>query len=145
MKTATASFTTPTTTTAPPRRALRSVGAVAAGVFSIFAVTTATDALLHVTGVFPPMAQIMSGRLFALAVAYRLIYGVFGSYVTARLAPHHPRRHAFVLAALGTVFSIAGAVAMGDRGPAWYSVAVIAMSFPCAWAGARLRERQLAE
>jgi hypothetical protein len=33
----------------------RSIGAVAAGVFVIIAVTTLVDVLFHITGVFPPM------------------------------------------------------------------------------------------
>jgi hypothetical protein len=28
---------------------------------------------------------------------------------------------------------------MWDAGPAWYSLAVIAIAMPCAWAGGKLR------
>jgi hypothetical protein len=120
------------------RAAARSVGAVLAGLFTIFAVTTATDVVLHATGVFPGWNERMSDGLFALATAYRIVYGIAGSYVTARLAPSRPLRHALVLGAIGVVISTAGAIAMWDCGPAWYSLAVIAMSLPCAWAGAKL-------
>jgi hypothetical protein len=53
-----------------------------------------------------------------------------------------PRR---VLRRVGLVFSTAGAVAMWDAGPAWYSLAVIAIAIamPCAWAGGRLRDMQV--
>jgi hypothetical protein len=46
---------------------------------------------------------------------------------------HRPRR----------VLRRIGAVVMWDAGPAWYSLAVIAIAMPCAWAGGRLRGMQL--
>jgi hypothetical protein len=125
---------------APRRRILRRVGAVFAGLITIFAVTTAVDLALHATGVF---TREMSGDRFLLAVAYRIVIGVLGCYVTARLAPDRPVRHALVLGGVGVVLATAGAIAMWDAGPGWYSLAVIAISLPCAWAGGRLRARQL--
>jgi hypothetical protein len=125
----------------PPRR-LRSVGAVAAGLVAIFAVTTAVDAVLHATGVFPPLgAPPMSHALFALAFAYRFVIDVAGCWLTARLAPRRPRRHALVLGGIGLVLSIAGAVAMWDASRAWYPIALAASSLPCGWLGGRLAER----
>ena len=126
---------------APPRR-LRSVGAVAAGLVSIFAVTTAVDALLHATGVFPPLsAPPMSHTLFALAFGYRFVIDVAGCWLTARLAPRRPLRHALVLGGIGLLLSIAGAVAMWDASRAWYPIALAASSLPCGWLGGRLAER----
>jgi hypothetical protein len=124
-----------------PRRALRSVGAVLAGLLAIVVLSTAADAVLHATGVYPPFPQRMADGGFVLATAYRIVFGVAGCWLTARLAPDHPMRHALVLGGIGTVLSIAGAAAMGQYGPAWYSLAIIAISFPCAWAGARLHAR----
>jgi hypothetical protein len=133
--------------TRPPRRIVRSVGAVLAGVVAIFAVTTATDVVLHATGVFPPWGQPMSDRLFLLATAYRIVYGVATSYLVARLAPDRPMRHALAFGVVGIAISTAGAVAMWSRrpelGPKWYALAVIAMALPCAWAGGALRSMQL--
>jgi hypothetical protein len=129
----------PFAATRPPRRTLRSVGAVAAGLVTIFAVTTATDAVMHATGVFPPAsAPPMSAALFLLAFAYRFVFDVAGSYLTARLAPHRPMRHALVLGAIGTLLSIAGALAMWNAGPHWYPLALAASALPCAWLGGRL-------
>ena len=134
------------TETPRPRRTGRSIGAVLAGLVAIFAVTTATDVVLHATGVFPPWSQPMSDGLFLLATAYRIVYGVAGSYLTARLAPDRPMRHALALGIVGLAVSIAGAVATWNRGPEvgpkWYPLAVIAIALPCAWTGGRLREVQ---
>jgi hypothetical protein len=125
-----------------PRRTLRRVGAVLAGLVAIFAVTTAIDAVMHATGVFPPFdAPPMAGGLFLLAFAYRLIFGVAGSYLTARLAPDRPVQHAMVLGTIGLALSIAGAVAFWGAGPAWYPIAVAASALPCAWIGGRLARR----
>jgi hypothetical protein len=123
---------------ATPRRGLRRAGAVFAGLLAIVVLSSAADAVLHATGVYPPMPRRMADGLFLLATAYRVVFGIAGCYLTARLAPDHPMRHALALGAVGTVLSTAGAVAMWEYGPGWYSVAVIAISLPCAWIGARL-------
>lgn len=137
-----------TATLAPTRRphlALRRAGAVFAGLLTIVILSTATDAVLHATGVFPPFPQRMADELFLLATAYRIVFGVAAGYVAARLAPDQPMRHALVLGAIGVVLSTAGAAAAAkwDLGPGWYSLAIIAIALPCAWAGARLRAAQL--
>lgn len=125
------------------RRTLRRISAVVAGFLVLAILSTATDAVLHANGVFPPVGKPMGSSLFLLATAYRIIFGVLGSYVTAWLAPYRPMQHALILGAVGVVLSTAGAVAMWDAGPAWYSLAIIAIALPCAWVGARLRLRQL--
>lgn len=127
--------------TGQPRR-LRSVGAVAAGLVGIFAVTTGVDAVMYATGVFPPVgAPPMSHALFVLAFAYRFVIDVAGSWLAARLAPRRPMRHALVLGAIGLVLSVAGAVAMWDARRAWYPLALAASALPCAWLGGRLVRR----
>jgi len=126
------------TETRRPRRTLRRVGAVLAGLLAIFAITTVTDIVLHATGIFPPWGQPMSSALFLVALAYRIVYGVLGCYIAARLAPDHPMRHALALGVVGVVLSTAGAVAMWEAGPVWYSLAVIGISIPCAWVGGEL-------
>jgi len=70
----------------------RSIGAIFRGFRLCIIVTLATDQLLHVTGVFPPWGASMAGydAALLLATAYRIVYGIAGSYVTARLAPDRP-------------------------------------------------------
>ncbi|MEO8181004.1 MAG: hypothetical protein ABI895_19385 [Deltaproteobacteria bacterium] len=141
---------TPTVTTAvvsapaTARLFARRAGAVFAGLLTIFAITTATDLALHASGVYPAPGVITSHGLFVLAAAYRVVYGVLGCYVSARVAPDRPFAHALALGVVGTLISSAGAIAMWDAGPGWYSLAVIAMALPCAWAGGKLRVAQLA-
>lgn len=126
-----------------PHRKLRSAGALLAGFLAIVIVSTVTDLALHATGIYPPFGEPMSNGLFALALAYRIVYGIAGSYLAARLAPDRPLQHALILGGVGFVLSTAGAIAMWDAGPAWYSLAVIAIALPCAWIGGELRVKQL--
>jgi hypothetical protein len=127
---------------------LRSIGAVIAGLAAIFAVTTATDMVLHATGIFPPFGQPMSDGLFVLALLYRIVYGIGGSYLTARLAPDRPMGHALALGLVGLALSIAGTVATWGKGPEfgpkWYALAVAATAIPCAWAGGKIHEARAA-
>jgi hypothetical protein len=101
----------------PPRRILRSVGAVLAGFFATFILSIATDVVLHAIGVFPASGQPMSNALFALATAYRTIYTVAGGYITARLAPDRPMAHVWALAIIGLVAALAGTMATWSAGP----------------------------
>ncbi len=132
----------PTAAPAHPRRIGRSIVAVLAGFVAIVVLSVGTDQVLHVLGVYPPWGQPMyDPGLNALALAYRIVISVFGCYLTARLAPYAPMRHALILGAVGIVVSTAGALAaMGHNlGPMWYPVALVVVSLPCAWLGARLR------
>ncbi len=132
---------------AASRRTGRSVLAVLAGFVVIFVLSLGTDGILHATGVYPPWGQTMSDSLFGLATAYRIVYGILGCWVTARLAPSQPTKHAMILGAIGFVFSLAGLVFAQKQGPQfgplWYSVAIVAIALPCAWAAGRIRESQL--
>jgi hypothetical protein len=125
------------------RRTLRSVGAVLAGFLAIVIISIATDIVMHATGVFPPEGQPMSDALWSLATAYRIIYGVAGSYVAARLAPDRPMLHALALGVIGFALSIVGAVATWNAGPGfgphWYPLALVAVAIPCAWLGGKIR------
>ncbi len=74
---------------------------------------------MRATGVFPPLGEPMSDALFLLATAYGAIFSVAGCYITARLAPDQPMRHALALGVVGVAVSILGAVATWNRGAAF--------------------------
>src|SRR5258708_30381486 len=85
----------------------------------------------------------MSDSLFLLATAYRIVYGVAGSYLIARLTPDRPMQHALVGGAIGLLVSIVGVVATWNRqpplGPQWYSLALAITALPCSRLGRQLR------
>src|SRR5207249_4547073 len=92
------SIVTPT----PPRRRWRSVGAVVAGFVVVFVLSVGTDQVLHVLKVYPPWGEPMAGALYGMATAYRIVYTILGGYITARLAPDAPVRHALRVGRAGT-------------------------------------------
>ena len=122
-----------------PRRVLRSIGAVIAGLLVIVIITTATDLAMHATGIFPPAGEPMTNALWLLATAYRIVYGVAGCYIAARLAPGRPMMHAMALGIVGVAASTLGAAVTWGKGPgfgpAWFSLGLIAIALPCAWLG----------
>ena len=133
------------TETQSPRRIGRSIGALFAGFVVVVVLSLGTDLALHAAGIFPALGQRMSDALFVLATVYRTLYGVVGSYVTARLAPDRPMGHAVVGGFIGLALSILGAVVTWnkDLGPHWYPLVLIATAMPTAWLGGKLRVMQL--
>jgi hypothetical protein len=135
--------------TRPTRNIPRSIGAILAGFVFVFTVTLVTDQLLHMTGVFPPWGASMVGydAALLLATAYRIVFGIAGSYLTARLAPDRPMKHALIGGFIGLVLSIIGAAVTWNRGPAfgphWYPLALVVTALPTAWVGGKLRLMQL--
>src|SRR5262245_9960833 len=124
--------------THPPRRAIRSIAAVFAGLLALVILSIVTDMLMRATGIFQPDGQPMSDRLYLLATAYGIVYGVAGCYIAARLAPNRPMGHAVALGIIGVALGIVGEVATWDHGPEfgprWYPIAIFAIPLPCAWA-----------
>jgi len=125
------------------KRWLASTGAVIAGFLITALASTAADALMYSTGIFPSSPKSMSEILFVLATAYRACFIVAGGYVTARLAPGRPMRHAWVLAGIGLLAGTAGVVYYftaggAELGPAWYAISIALEAVPCVWIGGQL-------
>jgi hypothetical protein len=134
------------TTSARPGRMLRSTAAILLGFITVVVLSLATDQVLHVLRVYPPWGQPMyDPRLNLLALSYRIVYTVAGSYVAARLAPHSPMGHAWTLGVIGFVIGLAAAIATIPMhlGPSWYPIAIALTALPCAWLGGALRVRQI--
>ena len=127
---------------------MKSVWAVFAGFLVVFALSMGVDHILHLAHVYPPYGQPMwENSLNALALAYRLPFNAYGSWVTGRLAPSSPMKHVWIGAAIGFVLSSLGAVAAIKMqfGPAWYPVALAFSAWPCAWIGGTLALRGRAQ
>src|SRR5580765_8231686 len=120
----------------------KSIWAVVAGVLFIIIVTTLVDYVLHAIDVFPPMNQRLSDSLALLATSYRVVISVAGAWLTARLAPNQPMKHALILGVVGTILGIVGVVATWnlDLGPRWYGIALAVLAIPQCWLGGKLYE-----
>ena len=100
------------TTTSHPRRLGRSILSIFLGFITVVVLSLGTDEVFHLLRVYPPWNQPMNDPgLNLLALSYRIIYTVLGSYVAARLAPSSPMLHAWVLGVIGCVIGTAGAIA----------------------------------
>lgn len=119
---------------------MRSARAVFIGFVTVALASVVTDALLHATGIMPD-GPLFDVPLVVLALGYRTLYTVLGAYVTARLAPSHPLRHALLLGAIGMIPATAGAILLRDLGPAWYAWGLVVEALPCAWLGGWLYAR----
>jgi hypothetical protein len=110
---------------------LRRAGAVLAGFLSIALLSFATDEALHIFNFNSPLG------LNALTLSYRLVYGVVGGYITARLAPYAPIHHSVILGLIGLVASASGAIVTIslNLGPVWYAIALVLTALPTAAAG----------
>ena len=124
---------------------MRSVVAILVGFVSVVALSLGTDQVLHMLNVYPPWGQPMfDPGLNLLALSYRMVYGVLGSYIAAALAPRNPMRHALILGFIGlplSVLGVIGALRM-NLGPVWYPVALMVTTLPCAWLGGVLHRNR---
>lgn len=123
------------------RKIAQSVGALFAGFVVNVALSLGMDAGLRAAGLLPSLGVPMTDAQSLLATAYRTLIAVVGSYVVARLAPHHPLEHAMVGGAIGMALAAAGAAATWNRGlgPHWYPVALVLVALPTAWIGGKIR------
>ena len=123
---------------------LRSIWAGVAGFIVGAALSFGTDYVLESAGILPHGNLYVSSLIIFFVLFYRCTYNAAGCYIVARLAPHHPMRHALVLGVIGTVLSIVGAVVTWnmDIGPHWYALTLAALSLPSAWLGGRIYEIQ---
>ena len=122
---------------------LKSVGAVLLGIIVIFITSIGTDMLLEKIGVFPPIGDTTYTRgMLLFALLYRCLYGILGSYITAKVAPQRPMFHALILGSVGVILSTFGTIVGWDLSAHWYPIALIISSLPCAWLGGFLYSKK---
>jgi hypothetical protein len=122
----------------------KTVAAEDAGVNLIDVSSTLVDIVLHVLGVFPPMKEPINDSLALLATSYRVVISIAGAWLTARLAPDKPLKHALILGVVGTFLGLAGVAATWNSGlgPRWYPIALAVLAIPQCWVGGKLYEMQ---
>jgi hypothetical protein len=123
---------------------VRSILAVLAGLIFIFITHSGTDFILETLGVFtPPTVRFDTPWMLVTAIIYRAIFSVIGCYIAGALAPGRPMLHAMILGIVGVVLTILGTIVAikMDLSPAWYPIALVLMTLPCAWLGGKLASR----
>jgi MFS family permease len=76
--------------------------------------------------------------LIAIIVAYRTIFNTLGCYLTARLAPRKPMKHAIILGIIVFVLTIVGMIVMWHLPPHWYPISLAVLTLPAAWLGGKM-------
>lgn len=119
---------------------LKSIGAVVAGFFTVVLFSIGTDLALEAVGIFPrpDVEGLFVMWMLALAFVYRTLFTILGGYVTARLAPQKPMKHAIILGLVGMVVGTLGAIAAWDLSPHWYPIALVVAALPSTWFGGKL-------
>jgi hypothetical protein len=130
-------FVITTTAKIMNKNILTSIGAVFAGLVFIGVTHSAIDALLENAGVLPKGNLYVSTALILFVIFYRAVFSLIGCYLTAKLAPKKPMKHALILGGIGTLLSLTGAIVTADMnlGPAWYAWSLVVIALPVAWLG----------
>ena len=123
---------------------LKSIWAVFAGFVAVAGLATLTDFILESIGVFPPMSEqgLYVTWMLALALLYRMVYTVFGGFVTAWLAPQNEMKHVWILAGIGQLGGIAGVIAGWNLSDHWYPIVLAVTAVPLVWLGGKLYMRK---
>ncbi|NOU20023.1 MAG: hypothetical protein HOO91_20890 [Bacteroidales bacterium] len=121
------------------KETLKSIGAVVAGFATLVILSLLMDSILEKTGIMKtdPFSD-NSVWLIAIIVLYRTVFNTFGSYLTARLAPSKPMKHAIILGIIGFALTIIGLIAMWNIPPRWYPISLILLTLPAAWLGGKI-------
>ncbi len=122
------------------KNALRSIGAVLAGFFTVAILSVVTDAVLEGVGILPTAAEPEKyvTWMLALALFYRSVYTVAGGYVTAYLAKNEPMKHVYALMVLGGIGGVLGAIGGWNLSANWYPV-LLAITGPLfVWVGGKM-------
>lgn len=91
---------------------LRSIWAVLAGFLTVVVLSVGIDFLLESLRFFPPQSEpeAYTWWMLLIALVYRCAATMAGGYITAKLAPYRPMRHAVILGIIGIAAGTLGAV-----------------------------------
>ena len=122
------------------KNVFKSVGAIIVGITTGAVLSVLTDFVLEKIG-FMKMDPFNYNAwwIIVIVILYRCIFNTLGCYIAAYLAPGKPMRHAMILGFIGLAITIAGSIAMWDKPPHWYPIALILLTLPCALLGGKLK------
>ena len=119
----------------------RLILSILAGFLASGILASAVDHVFHTTGVYPPYGEPnYNNSSMLLAFSYRVLFGVFGAYITSALAREQAHKAVLILGAIGSVLWLAGAIAMWNYAPAWYNIIGVITGIPITLIGKRMYE-----
>jgi len=125
------------------KETLKSIGAVVVGFFALVILSVITDIILEKTGIMKTEPFVENPVwLIVIIILYRTIFNTFGCYLTARLEPNKPMKHAIILGVIGVVLTIIGLIAAWDIPPRWYPISLIVLTLPAAWLGGKMATKK---
>jgi hypothetical protein len=122
---------------------LKSIGAVLTGLIFIFVTHSGVDYILESLGIFtPPDQGFHTTWMVVTATIYRTVLSVVAAFLTAKLAPSQPMKHALILGLIGLALGTAAAIIVipMNLSPAWFPIALVVLAVPSAWVGGMLAE-----
>ena len=124
---------------------LRSILAVVAGYLFIGVLSSVLGmaAIAAFPDAFTPQGYTDRLSMLLLTIVYVAIVAIAGCWLTARLAPRNPMKHALILGVLGVVTQAAMWSLGPKQAPTWFYLVSILLVMPYAWIGGRIREKQL--
>jgi hypothetical protein len=129
-----------------PSYMMRSIWAVVAGFLFTAVLSIGADAIVRwmAPSLFSPTGATSNVAILALTTVFVAVFAIVGCYITARLAPSHPMRHALILGCLALAISLILSGKTWPMTPPWFNILNLVVIVPYAWLGGRLRERELA-
>ena len=118
----------------------KSFWAVVAGLLFTILITILVDIAMYSADVFTHGP--LTDRQAVLATSYRIVISIFGAWLTARLAPQRPMKHALILGAIGSLLGLIGVIGTWNlnMGPHWYPIALAVLALPQCGLGGWLYE-----
>jgi hypothetical protein len=122
----------------------RSIVAIVTGFIIIGALAQGTSMLLMRTapGAFDANGRGTTAALELAMHAYVFAYATFGCWLTGRMAPNRPMRHALILGVLGLILNITGTAMTWNTAPLWSHLLGVGLVMPAAYLGGLLAERR---
>src|SRR3954470_17181418 len=107
-----------------PPHMMRSIWAVVVGFFFTAVMSIGADAIMRAMSpsLFKVDGSTSSVAILWLSTISIAVFAVVGCYITARLAPSHPLRHAVILGAVALVGSLILLPKTWPMAPAWYNI-----------------------
>jgi hypothetical protein len=122
----------------------RLILSIVAGLVVTTILSTGGDHVFHVAGIYPPYGEpMLDSGLLLIAFSYRVVFEIFGSFLTAAIAGERAMKAVIILGTIGSAFWLAGAIVMWEFAQPWYNIAGVVTGIPLTWIGGKIYQSTL--